>query len=128
LALTTSTRGFAAVRLHAAVPPILASALGLGITAFDAWVVGDDVAPTLLLLVVCGALLGLLQPARAWRWALWLGLWLPLVHVALFVAGRDPGIRPDTLVARLAIIPVSVTAALVGVYAGVAVRWALHAR
>jgi len=43
----------------------------------------DDTGITVGLLVLVCAGFGALQPARAWLWALAVGIWLPLVEIAL---------------------------------------------
>jgi hypothetical protein len=72
-------------------------------------------------LVLSGALMGLAQPRSPWRWALALGVWVPLAHLALKVLGlpdaMEPGYRKLLLVAAL-----TVGAALVGACAGAWLR------
>jgi hypothetical protein len=101
---------------------ILAVVLGLLIAYQD--VVspfGDDNAKvTLLLLIVSSALLGFMQPGQFWRWALVVGICLPLVHFVRHLLGTpapDFGkINPYLSILILAVI--SLTACLVGSLCG----------
>jgi hypothetical protein len=57
---------------------ILAVAVGLGIAFIDSRPTWDDTGITVLALLVSGALFGLVQPGRAWLWAIAIGIWIPL--------------------------------------------------
>ena len=64
---------------------VLAVALSVGglIAYVDSRPTWDDTGVTALaILVVCG-LLGLLAPKRPWLWALAVGLWIPLLGIAV---------------------------------------------
>jgi hypothetical protein len=95
----------------------LAVAIGLGIGWLDLQT--TEVIVTILALLLGGLLLGLLQPTRAWRWAVLLALGLPamaLVGQLLRVRTAEP-IRLDPR-----IVLVAAAFALVGCYSGVVVR------
>lgn len=109
---------------------LLASAagvLGLLIAWRDIRATGDD-APmtTLALLYALGAVFGGIQPARPWRWAVALGISLPLAHLIVRALGFDDHFQPDPYAARLILIPVALLAASAGAYAGAGVRWLLR--
>ena len=95
----------------------LALALGLGIGWLDLHT--TEVTVTIVALLACGLLLGLLQPAAAWRWALLLALGLPIMEGF----GRLTGMRtaePIRLDPRVALVALAF--ALVGSYAGAMIR------
>ena len=95
----------------------LAFALGLGIGWLDLH--ATEVSVTIVALLVAGALLGLLQPAAAWRWAILLALGLPVMEtVGRALRVRTP--EPIQLDPRIALVALAF--ALVGCYAGVLVR------
>ena len=96
---------------------LLAMALGLGIGWLD--VHTTEVIATVLALLLAGLLLSLLQPAAAWRWAVLLGLGLPVMAAVgklLEVRTAEP-IHVDLRIALVALV-----FALVGCYIGVAIR------
>ncbi len=89
----------------------LAMALALALGALIAWVDSgpnwDDAGITALaLFAVCGAF-GYASPRRPWRWALAVGLWVPLLGIW----------RARSFGSSLALL-----VALAGAYAGMAVR------
>jgi hypothetical protein len=100
----------------------VACLIGLLVSIRD--VADRDDAPmlTLLLLIAGAGLLSLIRPGRAWQWALLIGIWPALVHLGVHAAGGNDHFRPDTLLARLALLPLSLVAALVGSYSGVVAR------
>jgi hypothetical protein len=108
----------------AGTAPLLAYAgavtLGMFIAAFDVVApFGDDSAKaTLLLLLVGSGQFGFLEPLHPWRWALAVGAWLPLGHLALHAFGFNDTINPNTYGTILLLVPVSLAACLVGAYAG----------
>jgi hypothetical protein len=78
-----------------------------------------EVSVTIVAFLSAGLLLGLLQPIGAWRWAVVLGLGLPVAAAV----GRLAGVRaaePIRLDPRNALVGFAF--ALVGCYVGVAVR------
>lgn len=56
----------------------VAIALGLAIAWVDSRPNWDDTGVTAGMLVMCGAILGFAGPRQAWRWAIALGVWIPL--------------------------------------------------
>ncbi len=76
-----------------------------------------EVQPTVLLLVVFGLFLGFAQPRHAWRWALILGIWIPLGGFATVWLGLKAFSVQETIGSTMAFIP-----ALVGAYGGVLVN------
>lgn len=100
-----------------------ALSLGLGLFAgyFDSNV--EEVGFTVLLVLAAGGVLGLIQPAGAWRWALVLGTGVFLFHVFEVVAGYKPRYpaEPNIFVTLIVLMP-----AFIGVYGGVLVRWMLE--
>jgi hypothetical protein len=61
-----------------------ALALGLLIALVDTSPKWDDTGITVGMLVIVCALFGMLSPARAWLWALAVGLWIPVLNIALY--------------------------------------------
>lgn len=82
----------------------------------------DDPQLPALLLITFGLFLGFAQPRAAWRWALVLGLWIPVLGLIARTAGVTNAQLSDVLVSLVGLVP-----ALVGVYAGVFVgRFSSH--
>lgn len=106
-------------RQHA-VSTASAVVMGLGIGWLDLHT--TEVTVTILALLLSGLFLGLLQPASAWRRAVWLALGLP----AVATAGRLLDVRtvePISLDPR--IVAVAFAFALIGCYGGAGLRRAL---
>ncbi len=76
-----------------------------------------EVQPSVLLLLVFGLFLGFAQPRHAWRWALILGIWIPLGGFAAVWLGLKAFSVQETIGSMMAFIP-----ALVGAYGGVLVN------
>ncbi len=76
-----------------------------------------EVQMTAFLLIAFGFFAGFAQPRRAWRWALMLGVWVPLFG-AIASAARLTNARGVDVIASAA----AIAFALVGVYAGVMVK------
>jgi hypothetical protein len=102
----------------------LGAAAGILTAAIDVaapW--GDDTAKvTLLLLIIFGGLLGFTQPVKPWRWALLVGLWLPITHLVMPSLGIPDKINPATYTTALILIPVALAACLLGAYGGAFLR------
>jgi len=77
----------------------------------------DDPQLPALLLITFGLFLGFAQPQAAWRWALVLGLWIPVLGLIARAAGVTNAQFSDVLFSLVALVP-----ALIGAYAGVLVR------
>ena len=77
----------------------------------------DDPQLPALLLITFGLFLGFAQPKAAWRWALVLGLWIPVLGLIARAAGVTNAQFSDVLFSLVALVP-----ALIGAYAGVLVR------
>jgi hypothetical protein len=97
----------------------LAVVLGLLVAWFDVVApFGDDTEKgTILLWLVCSAVLGLLQPRQPWRWALLVGLGVPAVHFVLHTLGR-PSLNPNTYTTILILLPISLVVCFCGAYGG----------
>jgi hypothetical protein len=95
----------------------LAVVLGLGIGWLDLHT--TEVSVTILALLSTGLLLGLLQPIAAWRWAVLLGLGLPVVATVGHLLGMRTA-EPIRLDPR--IVLVGFAFGRVGCYAGVVIR------
>lgn len=80
----------------------------------------NEVQNAVLLLAVSGILFGFARPAGAWRWAVLLGLGVPIVHYAAFWLGMRPPypVQPGIYACFLALLP-----AFICVYLGVGVRF-----
>ena len=77
----------------------------------------DDPQLPVLLLITFGLFLGFAQPKAAWRWALVLGLWIPVLGLIARTAGVTNAQFSDVLFSLVVLVP-----ALIGAYAGVLVR------
>lgn len=101
----------------------VACLIGLLVSVCDVTATGEDTPMLPLLLLITGAgLLGLVRPGRAWQWALLIGIWPALIHLVVHAAGWNDHFLPDTLSARLALLPLSLVATLIGSYSGVIAR------
>jgi hypothetical protein len=98
----------------------VASGLGIGIAAVDrAAPFGDDSSQfTVLLWLLSSSLLGFAMPRQPWRWAVFVGPWLPLMYLVLQVLRWHAPINPNTYTTSLILIPVSLAVCAVGAYAG----------
>ncbi len=107
---------------------VLAVVLGLLIAYQDvASPFGDDNAKvTLLLLIVSSGILGVIQPRQPWRWALAVGICLPLVHFVRHVQGSADSGKLNGSMGILILAAVSLVACLVGSYCGSWLRKALR--
>ena len=101
---------------------LLAAGIGLAVGVIDARLTTDDALPSLVMIGVPAFLFGLARPRHAWRWALLVGLGVPLHYLAgLAVGYQSPHPpQPNGGASFLALVP-----AFVAAYLGVAVRAAL---
>jgi hypothetical protein len=94
----------------------LAACLGLGIGYVD--YTATEVQATLLVLLPIAFCFGLAAPRRAWRWALVLGLAIPLVHIIGHAFNIQPPYHDMVIASLLALIP-----AFLAAYSGATLRW-----
>ena len=73
----------------------------------------SEVQGTVLLLLVFGLFMGFAQPKHAWRWALILGAFVPLMGFAAAAFGLKPFTVNETIGSLIAFVP-----AFIGTYAG----------
>jgi hypothetical protein len=106
---------------------VFAVLLGLLIAYLDiVSLFGDDSAKvTLLLLIVSSGLLGLIQPRRPWRWAVAIGMCLPVVHFLRHVLGLAESGNLKAYTGILILVAVSLAACLLGAFCGSWLRKAL---
>ena len=90
----------------------LALVLGLLIALVDSSPGWDDTGITASALVITCGLLGAVHPVRAWQWALAVGLWIPVLGIALHQNYESW---------------MAVAVAFVGAYAGKLVRRSIRA-
>lgn len=76
-----------------------------------------EVQLTAFLMIAFGFFAGFAQPRRAWRWALMLGVWVPLFG-AIASAARLTNARGVDVIASAA----AIAFALIGTYAGVVMK------
>jgi hypothetical protein len=107
---------------------VLAYPFAVGVGLLIAWFdlaapFGDDTEKgTLLLwLVTCG-MLGLFSPARPWRWAVLVAIWVPIIYFARNVLGLPNSLNPNSYSTILILMPVSLAVCLAGAYAGSFIR------
>ena len=103
---------FAAERRRSRQGVLFAAAVGLGLLLayVDSRPTWDDTGISAGLLLVSSGLLGAVEPARPWRWALSVGIWIPVVGI---LTGGNVG----SLIA--------LAVAFVGAYGGMMVRRAI---
>jgi hypothetical protein len=77
----------------------------------------DDPQLPILLLMTFGLFLGFDQPAGAWRWAIALGVWVPIIGIIAHGLRLSSAQLNDVLFSIVALVP-----AFVGVYTGAFVR------
>jgi hypothetical protein len=94
----------------------LAACLGLGIGYVD--YTATEVQATLMVLLPIAFCFGLAAPRRAWRWALVLGLAIPLVHILGHAFNIRPPYHDMVIASLLALIP-----SFLAAYSGAALRW-----
>ncbi len=100
---------------------MLAFALGLCVGWLDLHT--TEVSVTIVALLAAGLLLGLLQPAAAWRWGVLLAIGLPALEAIAMLSGMRTA-EPVKLDPRIALVALAF--ALVGSYSGALVRRALE--
>jgi hypothetical protein len=105
---------------------LLAAGIGLGVGVIDVSpaYATDDNAPTVLMIAVPAFLFGLARPRHAWRWALLVGLGVPVCHLAGLAMGYHMPypVQPNVGATFLALTP-----AFVAAYLGVTIRVTLTA-
>ncbi len=85
----------------------------------------DEPQAAVIVIVVFAGLLGSIQPRKAWRWALIVGLGVPIVYLiatALGYHAKSVG-EPGWYASLIALIP-----AFISTYCGVLVRKAISAQ
>ncbi len=102
----------------------VASGMGIMVALVDrATPFGDDSSKsTIVLWLVCSGLLGFAIPVRPWRWALFVGPWLPAMYLLLHSLGAANPIHPDTNASSLMLMVFSIAICTVGAYAGAVAR------
>ena len=61
----------------------LATAIGLALAILDTRSNWDDTGTIAMAVLISCATLGAIAPARPWLWALAVGIWLPVLNIAL---------------------------------------------
>lgn len=84
----------------------------------------DEPQAAVLVIVVFAGLLGLVQPKKAWRWAIIVGLGVPIVYLIATALGYQPKSVPEPgwYASLIALIP-----AFISTYSGVLLRKAISA-
>ena len=79
----------------------------------------DEPQAAVLVIVVFAGLLGFVQPRKAWRWAIIIGLGVPVVYLISTALGYQPKSVPEPgwYASLIALIP-----AFIGTYGGVLLR------
>lgn len=79
----------------------------------------DEPQATVIVVVLCAAILGFAQPKNAWRWAIVIALGIPLVYLIATAAGLQPRSLPEPgfYASLLALIP-----SFIAAYGGVLIR------
>jgi hypothetical protein len=94
---------------------VVAIALGLGVGAFDYSV--SEVQSTLIVLLPLTFIFGFVNAKGAWRWALIIGLGIPVAHVIGHALNIQPPYQDNVVASGLALIPTAI-----GVYSGALAR------
>ena len=102
---------------HDLVCVVLATVSGLGIGWLDLHT--TEVLATIVPLLTAGAVLGLLRPKAAWRWAVLIALGLPVMAAIGKLSGMRT-VEPVQLDPRVTLVALAV--ALLGSYTGALVR------
>ena len=77
----------------------------------------NEVQAPLLMLLLSTIVLGIIQPRKAWLWALLVGMWIPLGPVLALVVGGINTNYPDPLRTTISLLPVFIPA-FMGAYFG----------
>lgn len=93
----------------------------LGVAAGLITVALGDLLITALCVVVCTMILGLLRPARAWRWTVIIGVFVPLVQLLAYLILTEKPDRVQVYESFLAFFP-----GIAGTYMGAFARRGLH--
>lgn len=82
----------------------------------------NEVQATVLVLLVCSFVIGAIRPKGAWRWALAVGLGVPLCHIfgKWFGLNSQYPVKPNDMASFIAVVP-----AFIGSYFGAFVRIAV---
>jgi hypothetical protein len=102
----------------------LASALGIFVFYSDAVITAsNDDGPkfTLIFLAASGFIMGCLQPVKAWRWAVAVGIWLPVLYIASKAFHLVP-VGSSSYAKLLIFVPIGLIPAAIGSYAGALLR------
>ena len=97
---------------------VLAALAGIGIGWVD--VVVDDLPLTALLVVMASMLLGIVRPRWPWRWAVMVGIFIPLEEFAAYALRTVKPTRAQVYGSLLAFLP-----GIVGAYVGAFLRQAI---
>ena len=101
--------------------PFLALAVVAGLALAWVYLHTDDDAFVVLPLLGATGLLGLIRPRRAWRWALLVGIWLPLGQLFTLVT-KIPLPYQNNWEGVVAVLGIALVLGLVGTYAGALLR------
>jgi hypothetical protein len=84
----------------------------------------DEPQATVIVVIVFAGLLGFIQPRKAWRWALIVGLGVPIIYLIAAALGYQPRSVPEPgwYASLIALIP-----AFISAYCGVLLRKAISA-
>ena len=98
---------------------LLALAAGLVIGYVDMRAKTDDNLPVVLIIILTTFIFGAVHPRNAWRWALIIGLCIPLFHIGGELSGIHPPypVEPNVFITFIALIP-----AFIGAYLGALTR------
>jgi hypothetical protein len=104
------------------------SSLAVGLGLLTAWFdvaapFGDDTEKgTIVLWLVSSGTFGFLLPHRPWQWALLIGPWVTLAHLARHLFGLPDSINPNTYLTILLLLPISLLVCSLAAYGGSFVR------
>lgn len=98
----------------------LIGALNAGVVDFN----NNEPQAAVIIIVVFAGLLGFIQPRKAWRWALIVGLGIPIVYLSAIALGYQSKSVPEPgwYASLIALIP-----AFISVYGGVLLHKAITA-
>jgi len=109
---------------HSSLVYLAAVVLGFGIVFVDLFADGGEISPAVVLslLLVAGAIIGVIHSRFSFWLALLISISLPAVHLILHLRGYKTKLQPDTVASILLVGMVALCTACIGVLIGASAR------